>query len=456
MEKINMEKLVNYCKQYGYIFQGSEIYGGLANTWDYGPLGARLKNNVKDAWRKKFIQQRPNAYEVDAAILMHPKVWEASGHVASFSDPLIDCKSCKTRHRADNLIDDYDENAHADGMTDEEMVEYINKNKVPCPNCGKSNWTEIRQFKLMFETKRGVVEDGKNLVYLRPENAQGEYVNFLNVQRTMRAKLPFSIGQIGKAFRNEITPGNFTFRTIEFEQMEYQTFCKEGTDSELYRYFKQYAKDFFLELGIPEEKLRYHDHEKLAHYAKEACDIEYKFPFGWGEINGTHNRTNFDLGNHQKYSGVSQEYLDPETNEKFIPYIIESTVGCDRLVLAILDNAYTIEELEDGDTREVLKLIPKLAPYKATVLPLAKKYHSEKAMEIYEKLSHDFMVLYDESGSIGKRYRRSDAVGTPFAITIDDETINNGTVTIRDRDTMEQEVVKVDNIKDYLNDKINN
>ena len=456
MEEITMEKLVNYCKQYGYIFQGSEIYGGLANTWDYGPLGSRLKNNIKDAWRKHFIQERPNAYEVDAAILMHPKVWEASGHVASFSDPLIDCKHCKTRHRADNLIDDFDSNAHADGMTDDEMVSFVKEHKVPCPNCGKCDWTDIRQFKLMFETRRGVVDDGKNLVYLRPENAQGEYVNFLNVQRTMRCKLPFSIGQIGKAFRNEITPGNFTFRTIEFEQMEYQTFCKEGTDSELYNFFKKYAKDFFLSLGIPEDKMRYHDHEKLAHYAKEACDIEYKYTFGWGELNGTHNRTDFDLGNHQKYSGVSQEYLDPETNEKFIPYIIESTVGCDRLVLAILDNAYTIEELEDGDTREVLRLIPKLAPYKATILPLVKKYHSEKAFELYEKLAHDFMVSYDETGSIGKRYRRSDAVGTPFAITIDDETINNGTVTIRNRDTMEQEVVKVEDIKDYLNDKINN
>ena len=456
MEKITMEKLVNYCKQYGYIFQGSEIYGGLANTWDYGPLGSRLKNNVKDAWRKKFIQERPNAYEVDAAILMHPRVWEASGHVASFSDPLIDCKSCKTRHRADNLIDDFDENAHADGMTDEEMVAYVKEHKVPCPNCGKSDWTDIRQFKLMFETKRGVVEDGKNLVYLRPENAQGEYVNFLNVQRTMRCKLPFSIGQIGKAFRNEITPGNFTFRTIEFEQMEYQTFCKEGTDSELYNFYKQYAKEFFLSLGIPEEKLRYHDHEKLAHYAKEACDIEYNFSFGWGEINGTHNRTNYDLGRHQEYSGVSQEYLDPETNEKFVPYIIESTVGCDRAVLAVLDNAYTIEELENGETREVLKLTPALAPYKVAVLPLAKKYHSEKALEIYRELSKKFMTTYDESGSIGKRYRRSDAIGTPFAITIDDETINNGTVTLRDRDTMEQVVLKVEEVEEYVNNKINN
>ena len=451
----SLDKLVSYCKQYGFIFQGSEIYGGLANTWDYGPLGSRLKNNIKDAWRKKFIQERPNAYEVDAAILMHPKVWEASGHVSSFSDPLIDCKSCKTRHRADNLINDFDPNAHADGMSEKEMMDYIKKHKVPCPKCGKSDFTEIRQFKLMFETKRGVVDDGKNLVYLRPENAQGEYVNFLNVQRTTRSKLPFSIGQVGKAFRNEITPGNFTFRTIEFEQMEYQTFCKEGTDSELYEYFKQYAKEFFISLGIPEDKMRYHDHEKLAHYAKAACDIDYKFCFGWGEINGTHNRTDFDLSNHQKYSGVSQEYMDPDTNEKFIPYIIESTVGCDRLVLAILDNSYEIEELENNDTREVLKLPPFLAPYKACVLPLAKKYHSKKAQEIYKELTKHFMCEYDESGSIGKRYRREDAIGTPWCITIDDETINNNTVTIRDRDTMKQEKIKIDEIVNYINSRIN-
>ena len=455
MEKLTMEKLVNYCKQYGFIFQGSEIYGGLANTWDYGPLGSRIKNAVKDSWRKRFVQERPNAYEVDAAILMHPRVWEASGHVGSFSDPLIDCKHCKTRHRVDNLIDDYDPNAHADGMSQEEMMEYVRKNKVPCPKCGKSDFTDIRQFNLMFETHRGVTEDGKNKVYLRPENAQGEYVNFLNVQRTMRAKLPFSIGQIGKAFRNEITPGNFTFRTIEFEQMEYQTFCKEGTDSDLYKYFKEYAKKYFMDLGIPEEKLRYHDHEKLAHYAKEACDIEYEFNFGWGEINGTHNRTNFDLTRHQEYSTVSQEYLDPETNEKYIPYIIESTVGCDRTVLAILDNSYYEEELENGETREVMKLIPYLAPYKLAVLPLVKKYHSEKATEIYNELSKHFMTSYDETGSIGKRYRRQDAIGTPWAITIDDETINNGTVTLRDRDTMEQITLKVEEVADYVKERIN-
>ncbi len=453
MEK-NMQDLVNYSKQYGFIFQGSEIYGGLANTWDYGPLGSRLKNAIKDSWRKRFIQERPNAYEIDADIFMHPKVWEASGHVSSFSDPLIDCKHCKTRHRVDNLIDNYDETAHADGMTEQQMMDYIKKNKVPCPKCGKSDYTELRQFNLMFETARGVVKDSKSIVYLRPENAQGEYVNFLNVQRTMRAKLPFSIGQIGKAFRNEITPGNFTFRTIEFEQMEYQTFCKEGIDSELYNYFKEYAKKYFIDLGIPEDKLRFHDHEKLAHYAKEACDIEYKYCFGWGEINGTHNRTNFDLSRHEEFSGVSQHYLDPDTNEKYIPYIIESTVGCDRLVLAILDNAYTKEKLDNGEEREVLKLIPYLAPYKCCILPLVKKYHTDKAKEIYEELAKHFMVSFDETGSIGKRYRRQDAIGTPFCITIDDETINNNTVTIRDRDTMKQITIALDKVKDYIEDKI--
>ncbi len=385
---------------------------------------------------------------------MHPRVWEASGHVSGFSDPLIDCKECKMRHRADNLIDDFDKNANADGMSQEEMISYIREKKVPCPNCGKSNYTDIRQFNLMFETHRGVTEDGKNKVYLRPENAQGEYVNFLNVQRTARAKLPFSIGQIGKAFRNEITPGNFTFRTIEFEQMEYQTFCKEGTDSEIYNYFKEYAKKYFMDLGINEDKLRFRDHEKLVFYAKEACDIEYKYSFGWGEVNGTHNRTNYDLSRHQEYSGVSQEYLDPETNEKYIPYIIESTVGADRLTLAILDNAYLEEELENGETREVMKFHPAIAPFKACVLPLVKKYHSEKAEEIYKKLSKNFMTTYDEAGSIGKRYRRQDAIGTPYCITVDDETMKNNTVTIRDRDTMEQITLSLDEVISYINSRI--
>jgi len=454
MENLTMEKLVNYCKQYGFIFQGSEIYGGLANTWDYGPLGARLKNNIKDAWRKKFIQERKNAYEVDADILMHPRVWEASGHVDSFADPLLDCRECKTRHRADNLINDYANSSIGDAMSNEEMVAYIKENKVPCPKCGKSNFTDIRQFKLMFETHRGVVQDSKSIVYLRPENAQGEYVNYLNVLRSMRCKLPFSIGQIGKAFRNEITPGNFTFRTIEFEQMEYQTFCKEGEDEKLYEYFKEYGKSFYISLGLPEEKLRFHDHEKLAHYAKAACDIEYLFPFGWGEINGTHNRTNFDLTRHQEYSGVSQEYLDPETNEKYIPYIIESTYGLDRTVLAVLFNSYYVETLENGEEREVMKFSPALAPYKVTVLPLIKKYHSEKANEIYETLSKHFMCDYDEAGNIGKRYRRSDVVGTPFAITIDDNTLNNNTVTVRDRDTMEQVTISLDEVVKYIEERI--
>ena len=454
MEKLTMEKLVNFCKQYGFIFQGSEIYGGLANTWDYGPLGSRLKNNIKDTWRKRFIQERPNAYEVDAAILMHPRVWEASGHVASFSDPLIDCKNCKMRHRVDNLIDDFDKDAHADGMTQDEMMAYVKEHKVPCPKCGKSDFTPIRQFNLMFETYRGVTEDSKNKIYLRPENAQGEYVNFLNVQRSMRAKLPFSIGQVGKAFRNEITPGNFTFRTIEFEQMEYQTFCKEGTDSELYAYFKEYAKKFFMDLGLPENKLRYHDHEKLAHYAKEACDIEYEFNFGWGEINGTHNRTDYDLSRHQEYSTESQAYLDPDTNEKYIPYIIESTVGCDRLVLAILDQCYEEETLKDGTTREVMHFHPFLAPYKVAVLPLVKKFHSEKASEIYTMLSKHFMTSYDEAGNIGKRYRRQDAVGTPFVITVDDETLNHNTVTLRFRDSMEQITLPLDEVVDYIQARI--
>ena len=451
--KKDMDTIVNYAKQYGYIFQGSEIYGGLANTWDYGPLGSRLKNNIKDAWRKKFIQERPNAYELDADILMHPRVWEASGHVDSFADPLTDCKHCKTRHRADNLVNDFLGNSKGDAMSNEELIEFIRENKVPCPKCGKCDFTDIRQFKLMFETYRGVVKDNKSVVYLRPENAQGEYVNFLNVQRTMRAKLPFSIGQIGKAFRNEITPGNFTFRTIEFEQMEYQTFCNKKDAEELYNYFKDYAIDFFTSLGLPKEKLRFHDHEKLAHYAAAACDVEYEFPFGWGEINGTHNRTDYDLSRHEEYSGVSMKYLDPDTNEKYIPYIIESTYGLDRTVLSVLCEAYDKEKLENGDEREVLHLHPAIAPYKVSVLPLVKKIHGEKAKEVYTELSKYFMTSYDETGNIGKRYRRCDAIGTPFAITIDDETLNEEVVTIRDRDTMEQIKLPLSKVREYIEEK---
>ncbi len=454
MENVTMEKIVNICKQYGFIFQGSEIYDGLANTWDYGPLGARVKNSVKDAWRKRFIQENDNSFELDAAILMHPRVWEASGHVGGFSDPLVDCKECKTRHRADHLIEGFTSDVIPDTMTDEEMINYIRENNIPCPKCGKSNYTDIREFNLMFETHRGVIKDDKNIVYLRPENAQGEYVNFLNVQRTMRAKVPFGIGQIGKAFRNEITPGNFTFRTIEFEQMEHQLFCKPGTDMEIYEHYKNYAKKFFIDLGLPEEKLRFHDHDKLVFYASAACDIEYKYPFGFGELNGTHARTDYDLSQHQKFSGKSQEYLDPETNEKYIPYVVESTVGCDRLVLALLCEAYEEQTLPDGSIREVMHLNPYIAPYKVAVLPLVKKFHSEKAKEVYRELSKYFMCAYDETGNIGKRYRREDVIGTPYCITIDDTTLNENTVTVRDRDTMEQITISLDDLTSFISKKI--
>lgn len=454
MEKLTMEKLVNVCKQYGFVFQGSEIYDGLANTWDYGPLGVELKNNIKKCWWKRFVQESKNSFGVDAAILMNPRVWEASGHVGSFTDPLLDCKHCKTRHRADKLIESFTDEINPDTLTDAEMLVYINEHKIPCPKCGKVDYTDIREFNLMFETNRGVVKDAANLVYLRPETAQGEFVNFFNVQRTMRAKIPFGIGQIGKAFRNEITPGNFTFRTIEFEQMEHQLFCKEGTDSDFYRFYKDYAHQFLIDLGLSNENIRFKDHEKLAHYAKEACDIEYNFPFAWGELWGTHNRTNYDLSRHQEYSKKSMEYLDPETNEKYIPYVVESSVGCDRLTLAILSEAYLEETLEDGTTREVMKFIPALAPYKVAVLPLIKKLHSEKAMEIYQMLTKYFMTTYDESGNIGKRYRRQDVSGTPFCITIDDDTISNNTVTLRDRDTMEQITLTIPEVIEYVNEKI--
>lgn len=453
MADLTMDKIVSLCKNRGFIFQGSEIYGGLANTWDYGPLGARLKNSIKDTWRKRFVQERKSSYEIDADILMHPRVWEASGHVAGFSDPLLDCKECKTRHRADNLISDFNPDAHAEGMTQEEMLAYINENKIPCPKCGKCNFTDIRQFNLMFQTYRGVTNDSKSTIYLRPENAQGEYVNFLNVQRSTRAKLPFSIAQIGKVFRNEITPGNFIFRTIEFEQMEFQTFCKEGSDEEIYNYFKEYGKKYYMDLGLPEEKLRFHDHEKLVFYAKAACDIEYLFPsIGWGEINGTHNRTNYDLSRHQEFSGIKQEYLDPETNEKFIPYIIESTYGLDRTVLAVLCQAYEEDEIAEGDVRTVLHLHPAIAPYKMAILPLSKKL-SDKANDLYTKLSKKFMCDYDEAGSIGKRYRRQDEVGTPYCITVDFDTLEDNTVTIRDRDTMEQIRININEIENWMKDK---
>jgi glycyl-tRNA synthetase len=454
MKSVSMEKLVNVSKQYGFIFQGSEIYGGLANTWDYGPLGVELKNNIKKAWWQRFINENMNSYGVDAAILMNPVVWKASGHIDSFSDPLVDCKDCKTRHRADHLIENFDDSVVADKMSNDEMINFIRENNIKCPNCGKSNFTDIREFNLMFKTERGVTVDNKSTVYLRPETAQGEFVNFLNVQRTMRAKIPFGIGQIGKAFRNEITPGNFTFRTIEFEQMEHQFFCKPGTDSDFYQFYKQKEMDFFVDLGINKDKLRFHDHDKLAHYAKEACDVEYEFDFGFGEIGGTHNRTDYDLKRHEQFSEKVLQYLDPETNEKYTPYVIESSIGCDRATLAFLADAYREEVLEDGSVREVMSFHPFIAPYKLAILPLVKKYHSEKALDIFKKLSKNFMCTYDETGNIGKRYRRQDVAGTPFCLTVDDDTINNGTVTIRNRDTMEQVTLNIDDVVSYVNEKL--
>jgi len=454
MKNITMEELTNFCKQYGFIFQGSEIYGGLANTWDYGPLGCELKNNIKKAWNKKFVQEDPNNVGLDSAILMNPKTWEASGHLKTFSDPLIDCKNCKTRHRADKLLEDAGVEDAAK-FSNEEMVEYIRNNKINCPNCGKNDFTDIRNFNLMFKTFQGVTEDNKNTVYLRPETAQGIFVNFMNVARSMRLKLPFGIAQIGKSFRNEITPGNFIFRVREFDQMELEFFCKPGTELDWFKYYKEYCKNFLLSLGIKEENLRLRDHskEELSFYSNATTDIEYMFPFGWGELWGIASRTDYDLKQHMEYSKETLMYLDPETNEKYIPYVIEPSLGVERLFLTILCDAYTKEKLENEE-REVLKLHPYLAPYKVNILPLVKKYHSEKAQEIYKELSSYFMCSYDETASIGKRYRRADVIGTPFCITIDDETLNNDTVTVRDRDTMQQVTIKVSEIKEYIENKI--
>ena len=457
MSKVTMEKIVNLCKNRGIIFQGSEIYGGMGNTWDYGPVGVEVKNNIKRAWWKRFVQESANSFGVDAAILMNSRVWDASGHTASFSDPKMDCKDCKTRHRADNMIEDYAKkhklDINPDTMSREEMQAFINEKEIKCPVCGKHNFTEIRNFNLMFETSRGVTDENVNKIYLRPETAQGEFVNFLNVQRTTRAKVPFGIAQVGKAFRNEITPGNFIFRTIEFEQMEHQWFCKEGTDAEFYNEFKEKARNFLLDLNFNPEHLRFKDHDKLAHYAKSACDIQYLYPMGWQELNGIHNRTNYDLSRHEEYSGKSMAYLDPITNEKYIPYVIEYSIGADRLMLAVLCEAYHEETLENGETRVVMKFHPYIAPYKVAILPLQKNL-SEKASEVYRKLQKKFMCTYDEAGSIGKRYRRQDEIGTPLCVTIDFETLENDTVTIRDRDTMEQIRLNINELESYIQNKI--
>ena len=454
---MKMEEIVNYCKQYGFIFQGSEIYGGLSNTWDYGPLGKELKENLKRAWWKKFIQENPYNYGVDAAILMNPEVWVASGHVASFADPLMDCKHCKSRYRADKLVEEFTNGKETgDGWDNQKLEEFIKSNDITCPKCGSSDFTDIRKFNLLFETHIGVTDDTKNICYLRGETAQGIFTNFLNVQRSMRLKLPFGIGQIGKSFRNEITPGNFIFRTREFEQMELEFFCKPDTDLEWFGYYKNYCMDFLKSLGVNSDKLRFRDHKKeeLSFYSKATTDIEYEFPMGWGELWGIADRTDYDLSVHMEHSKQDLRYLDPETNQKYVPYVVEPSLGLDRLFLTVLCDSLKYDELENGDIREVLKLKPYLSPIKATILPLIKKAHSEKAMEVYAKLCSEFNVSYDESGSIGKRYRRCDAVGTPFAITIDDNTLNNDTVTIRDRDTMEQVEVKIDELINYINERI--
>ena len=455
----NMEKLVALCKGRGYVYPGSEIYGGLANSWDYGPLGVELKQNIKNAWRKKFIQESKYNVGLDAAILMNPQTWVASGHVGGFSDPLIDCRECKTRHRADKLIEEWmhEHNCEevVDGWSDEKMINYMKENHIACPNCGKENFTDIRKFNLMFKTFQGVTEDAKSEIYLRPETAQGIFVNFKNVQRTTRRKMPMGIAQIGKSFRNEITPGNFIFRIREFEQMELEFFCKPGTELEWHAYWKDFCKNWLLSLGIKEENIRLRDHskEELSHYSNATTDIEFTFPFGWGELWGIASRTDFDLSRHMEHSKQDLTYLDPETNEKYIPYVIEPSLGCDRVALAFLCNAYDEEEIAEGDVRTVLHLHPALAPYKVAVLPLSKKL-SDKANEVYEMLSKKFMCDYDEAGSIGKRYRREDEIGTPYCVTIDFDTLEDNQVTVRDRDTMEQVRIPIDELTNWVESKI--
>ena len=449
-----MDKIVALCKGRGFVYPGSEIYGGLANTWDYGPLGAALKNNIKAAWLKKFVQENKYNVGLDSAILMNPQTWVASGHLGGFSDPLMDCRECKTRHRADNLIEDFD-GTNVAGWSNEQMMDYIKEKSIPCPNCGKHNFTDIRQFNLMFKTFQGVTEDSKNELYLRPETAQGIFVNFANIQRTSRKKVPFGVAQIGKSFRNEITPGNFIFRVREFEQMELEFFCKPGTDLEWFDYWRSFCRDWLYSLNIKPENLRLRDHDKeeLCFYSKATTDFEYMFPFGWGELWGVADRTDYDLTQHINTSGKSLEYFDPQTNEKYIPYVIEPSLGVERLFLAIMTEAYDEEVIDEKDTRVVLRFHPALAPIKAAVLPLSKKLN-EGAEKVYDMLAKHFMTEYDDAGSIGKRYRRQDEIGTPFCITFDFDSLEDNCVTVRDRDTMAQERVAIDKLVEYINEKI--
>ncbi|MFV0552232.1 MAG: glycine--tRNA ligase [Anaerorhabdus sp.] len=457
MTEKTFEKIVNHAKNSGFVFQGSEIYGGLSNTWDFGPLGVELKNNIKNAWWKKFIQESPYNVGLQSAILMNPKVWEASGHLSGFSDPLMDCKQCKTRHRADHLIEEFTEGkVSPEGWSKDEMMQYIKDNHIGCPDCGAHDFTEIRQFNLMFKTFQGILEDTKNTVYLRPETAQGMFVNFKNIQRMMRKKLPFGIGQIGKSFRNEITPGNFIFRVREFEQMEMEFFCKPGTDLDWYAYWKEFCMNWILSLnGGSDVNLRYREHakEELSFYSVGTCDIEYNYPFGWGELWGIADRTNYDLSKHMEHSKTSMEYLDPTTNEKYIPYCVEPAVGVERLFLMFFCEAYDEEEIGENDTRIVMHFTPALAPVKAAILPLSKQL-SEKATELFAELAPEFTCDFDESGSIGKRYRRQDAIGTPFCVTVDFETENDGCVTIRHRDSMEQERIPLTEVKEFISKAI--
>ena len=454
-----METIVNLAKGRGFVYPGSEIYGGLANAWDYGPLGVELKNNIKRAWWKKFVQENPYNVGLDSAIIMNPETWVASGHLGGFSDPLMDCRQCKTRHRADKLIEDYvAENGLSDNpaaMTDAEMMEYIREKGIACPDCGSHDFTDIRKFNLMFKTFQGVTEDKSSTLYLRPETAQGIFVNFKNIQRTTRRKLPFGVGQIGKSFRNEITPGNFIFRIREFEQMELEFFCKPGTDLEWFDYWRSFCRDWLVNLGMDEDSLRLRDHDKdeLCFYSKATTDFEFLFPFGWGELWGVADRTDYDLSQHAEHSGEPMEYFDPETNEKYVPYVIEPSLGADRVTLAFLCNAYDEEVDDKGDKRVVLRLHPALAPFKAAVLPLSKKL-SDKAMEIKNDLAKEFMVDFDDAGSIGKRYRREDEIGTPFCITYDFESEEDGCVTVRERDSMEQVRIPIAELKSYIAEKI--
>ncbi|HOK42571.1 MAG TPA: glycine--tRNA ligase [Thermoclostridium caenicola] len=454
-----MDKIVALCKNRGFIYQGSEIYGGLANAWDYGPLGVEFKNNVKRAWWKKFIQESPYNVGVDCAILMNPQVWVASGHVGGFSDPLIDCRLCKTRHRADNIIEDYNRENNISMVVDPTdhaaMMDYIREHKIPCPNCGGHDFTDIRKFNLMFKTYQGVTEDSKNEIFLRPETAQGIFVNFKNVLRTTRKKLPFGIGQIGKSFRNEITPGNFTFRTREFEQMELEFFCEPGTDMEWFNYWKEFCINWLYNLGIKKENLRMRDHspEELSHYSKATTDIEYLFPFGWGELWGIAHRTDFDLRQHMEHAKEDLSYFDPIKNEKYVPYCIEPSLGADRVALAFLCDAYDEEEVGEGDVRTVLRLHPALAPVKVAVLPLSKKL-ADEAFKIYESLLGEFVCEYDDTGSIGKRYRRQDEIGTPYCVTFDFESVEDKCVTIRERDSMEQQRIPIEELKPYLRERL--